>query len=482
MLPTPRAGWVHSVQFVEHDNGLYWAPAEKWDGIDHFTLSNQQAPSDLEVGDRRLVQVTGVSGSRGHVTMFHQGGEDQLRPSGSRVVRIRDRSQDGYSVGALDSFPFIDSVRIYGKVPATVLRVPIDVVVPMDGFAVSDVSHYRWPGEDDTIQAFVKQGQSTARSVSFSYEFPIDEPAPVTGKADIRVRYDSGVLLGNIESYHTERPDLDEIVEAEVDPGKADNIGWWGAFDDRIKLEETPPISGTVEVQITNADDPICGEIVTQPADLPVVGDVVEAYVPKGSGKTYARASQFGGNIKIPTGTEQVGVAEIEITKVDEALEGRILSYRGSPEEDDVLEAEVSRGTSPVKGTVHPMQSDIIIEENVLASGRVDVRITDASRPLRGVVESYRELLPQRGERVRATIESGITLSTARPYHGEYIVYLPDADDYDGPAIVEIHEIEDRISGEIVEEIDVGQKRADDRKKSPFQSKNSAWNITRQKH
>lgn len=141
----------------------------------------------------------------------------------------------------------------------------------------------------------------------------------------------------------------------------------------------------------------------------------------------------------------------------------------------------MSRGHPPVAGKIIPSGEPVKIQEPVLASGVVDVRVTDDTKPIHGVVESYRDLLPDVGESVRASVNSGVTLSTAKPDRGSYIVYLSESSNYEGYATVRITEIDDRISGEIVETIEPGQTASTSTGDSPHTGQSPPWNITRKK-
>lgn len=479
MLPTPRAGWVIPLSFDKKTEEGYVASADKWNGVEKFVLSEESAPPSIKVDKRYHLQTTG-SGGIVYVQNYSPGRNDQLLPSGSLTVKISDRSGKEYSSASLDTFPFVDSIRIYGDAPAKVIKVPVDAVVPLDSFAISDISHYTWPDDGDVIKAFSNQGQQTVRCLDYDYEFFINESSPVTSIADVEVYYEDDRLLGQIVDYEVKEPDRGDVIEAKIDYSQAEDIAWWGEHDDRIKLDQTLPVSGTAKIQITQPEHPLQGSVVEYPSEIPQVGDTVVGYATNKDAE-YVKSQDFDGRIYVPNGADQAGYVDVQITDMDGTLSGKIVSYRASSEQGDVVRAQVSQGRSPVTGTIVGTGTKVRIKENVLASGTVDVRLLNDTHPYTAEIVSYNGLLPETGETVQASVETAVTISTAHPDRGSYVIYIQNDDGYEGRALVRITDVEDRISGEIVETSSVSQSPQQDSTTTPFDSESSAWNITRKK-
>lgn len=470
-----------SLEFDRKEDGGFRTDASNWNGIDEFYFDLNTAPSDLKVGEPRHVQVIKVGDSVAKVQNFNPGRNDQLLPSGSLVVDITDRNEGRHSVGEISSFPFIDEVKIFGEVPATVLSVPILAVAPMDGYAVSDVSDYYWPDSGEIIRVFTNQGRSTARSLRHRYEFPIKQPSPITGIAKVETEYEDRKLIGAIQEFESSSPQKEDVISAKLDHSRAENIAWFGEYDDRIEVGEYPPVSGTVQVRITNARHPLAGEVVSGPDSLPSEGENVHAHILGQKSSSYAKPETFDGRIQLESDSDQSGRAVVEITEITDVIKGKVRSFKGSLSKGDTIPVQAARGQAPVSAEVQTTGVPVRIEENVLATGTIDVKITNDDRPFCAVVNSYRGLVPEVGEQVSAEIQSGITISTAKPHHGSYIIYLSDESDYEGPAKVEITDVGNRIEGEIVEQNPVGQRVENNSGKSPFNSGSSRWNITREK-
>jgi hypothetical protein len=196
----------------------------------------------------------------------------------------------------------------------------------------------------------------------------------------------------------------------------------------------------------------------------------------------YAKPQNFDGKLNIVDGADESGYADIKITEVEDRISGTILFYKETLEEGDLVKVDVFRGRNPVSGTIVTSGANISIKERVLASGIVDVRITDGNLPYAGTVESYNGLLPEVGDEIPATVEPGVSISTANPDQGSYTVFLSESTDYNGKAVVRITEITDRIRGEVVEKIKVSQSSTEQASENPFDTENSTWNITRKKH
>jgi len=482
--PAIEVGWGVQFTFEKRSNG--GRPTQEdvaYSNVDRFEMLPNNVPADWEVGNTYLVQVNKISGDYARVQPYHPQRKDSLRPGYSVEVTITDYATSGVALGAIESWPHIDEVKLYGGAPATPDSVRISAIAPLEGFAVADVNHFTWPAAGSEITVEATQGQSRVMSAAHGYEFPIERQAPISGRARVRVQYRDDQLVGELLSYEEGQPQVGDVVDAELDFQRQPGVAWLPSSGDRVELMESYAVGGDATIRITDASHPLRGELVSLPDSIPEVGAVVEAYARRTDhGEAIARPGDFTGVIQLPDGVEGTGFVRVRITERESVLCGEVVEYLGAPEEGDVLVASVERGNPPNTAVSVVGERDIHLDERVLATGRVEVRVVDAGPPLRGEIVSYGGLLPEEGDEVMAKVSEKGSTAIAEPVHGTCKILVSDAAGYSGLASVEVTDVGKFVRGSMVEELDVEQKRRRASSESPFKHGGDHPNLVQKKH
>lgn len=450
-----------------------------WDNIDEIRMRYDAVPSDLTLGDTRHVHIQKLSDGTAYVVNHTYGRNDTLRVGQPVTVTVENRQESDRTVGSISGWPKIETVELHGGCPAQRVTASVNAVAPYQGLATADARHYTWPSAHDEVPIQATQGESTATHTEHNYYFDLTNRAPISGKATATIEYDERKMRGKITEYDGPWPREGDVLTAEIDHQKAIDVAFFGKSD-RIQLTESVPISGSVEVVLTDDVYPLEGKIDKLPEAYPSVGGSYRAYVSRHDDSTYAEPIDFDGFVEIPGGTEGTGFATIEVTDIDDTVEAEVIQYHGTPEVGDLVRAEVTRGSPPVVGKTTAGDFDIRVDEEVLVDGDVIIKITDTEPLLRGVVDSYLDQLPEVGNVVTAEIEPRISFALGYPLFDNYVVFISDPGDYSGLAEVKITKVEDRIQGKIINKTDIDQPRrsTDD----PFSDDSNHPNIVRKKY
>lgn len=482
MQPDLKAGYILSMQIREKRNEGLVAPADSWKNVDEIIIPKANAPKKLAEGDTAFIQINKVGERVAKAQPFSFRRADTLKPGYTIETLVTKRSETNYDIGEVRRWPHINKIHLYGNAPVRTLNVPIDAVVPLDGVAITDISHYTWPTEGEQIKVEIKQGQQMGCSAKYGYEISLDSRSPVSGVATAKATYSNRELQGIIYEYPNHHPNIGDTITAYLDYRQNEKAAFFSEEEDWVQLDISHSISGEVKVKMTQVSHPLQGTLVELPPEIPNSGEQVRAFVTRQNDNAYAKPVDFTGRLRIPDGAEVTGFVTVEITNAGTSLQGKIVEYEGMPSKGDVVQASVRRGSPPSKAQTTVGNIDIHLQEQVLATGEVDVQITESSQLLKGKIISYRDLLPEVGDIVSAEIESHTTLSMGHPLHYSYVIHILDSDDYEGHAEVEIIEVDDRVVGDVITRVDTTQSTNQMKSESPFKNSVSRPNITRKKH
>ncbi|MFD1600492.1 hypothetical protein [Halobellus rarus] len=309
------------------------------------------------------------------------------------------------------------------------------------------------------LDAEFEQGSTTVKINDTP--LTVNEPALVTTTGTVKIRFDldQPAISATIHDYDITIPNEGDTITASI-PTSADKTTAVVNQTDgiyRLQLDEPAIYAGSITAKITDASYPLQATIVDYGEGLPSEGDTITTTLRQYSDTVSAIHQGVKFDIELEDDPITTGDITVEITTIDNPMQGRVTTYHDLPGEGDVLTIRVEREPPPATITPDAERYEIEFKEPILLDGEIDIRLTSDEPPFQGTVESYRGKLPEVGREVLAKVVKSPTGLYAEPAVYSYRVTLENEHntDYKGTAKVRITDVShNEIKGRILEETD----------------------------
>lgn len=282
----------------------------------------------------------------------------------------------------------------------------------------------------------------------------LKEPAAASTTAIVEITAVEQTVSGRIIEYQNV-PDVGSSHQVNLDRGQ-DTIHIDGI---PIHLNSESEVSGQVTIEITGGNVPLTGQI-KEYHDLPAVGTTETVTLDQGQDSVIID----GVPIELESSSEINGTVTLKITGDGFPFTGRIATYHGLPETDEVLKCQVDRGVSKTVLDGIPIYFS---PASLVGELDIQLQILDSEPPVTGLLIDYPSL--ESGKVVKAEVENN-DLSTALAEQGEYKIDLLEEADRAGTVGVRLVTVEtDTIEG-VVETYPGQNLDRESKKKSPFRS------------
>lgn len=200
------------------------------------------------------------------------------------------------------------------------------------------------------MRVSLEQGSSTATPVDTAYrdQIQLDQPAVVSGRADVKITGISGAISGEIQSYNTDPPKIGDRIRTCVEYGAGPHRIQLPDQNYEILLNEDVLVTGEIELEITTTDHPIQARICSYYDNLPDDGYTFRVKAERSSGPHRAAPPSKRYTVEIDEDILVDGMVEIEIVEHGLPMRGKIRSHCGSlPEIGHTFCVEAEAGTGP---------------------------------------------------------------------------------------------------------------------------------------
>lgn len=260
------------------------------------------------------------------------------------------------------------------------------------------------------VQVALEAGSRFAWPVNEDYRVCVrlNEPSPVDGSADVRVTGVSDLIEGEIHAYETDPPEVGDQFQTHIDYGAGPHRIQSPNGRYEVQLDEDVLVTGNVEVEITKASYPMKGKIGSYRGNLPDIGYTFQAEAEHSSGPHQAAPPDGRYPIEINEDILVSGMVEIEIIEHGLPMRGVISSYCGNlPKIGHTFQTRVEYGSASHRISDPDGRYITEVDENIMVSGKVEIKIVDHGLPMRGTISSYCGNLPDIGHTFKTQAERG---------------------------------------------------------------------------
>lgn len=293
------------------------------------------------------------------------------------------------------------------------------------------------------MRVSLEQGSSTATPVDTAYRelVQLDQPAVVSGLADIKITRISGTISGEIQSYDTNPPEIGDRIHTCVEYGAGPHRIQLPNQNCEILLSEDILVTGEIELEITETDHPIRGQICSYCGNLPDDGYTFRVKAERSSGPHRAAPPNKRYPVEVDEDILVDGMIDIGIVEHGLPMRGEIRSHCGNlPEIGHTFCVEAEAGRGPHQVSPPTQNYSVEAEGDILVSGEVEVEITGHGLPMQGKIISQVTDLPEIGDTFSTELEHGQGPHRISPPEEDYFVVINE--DILVSGVVEIEMIE----------------------------------------
>jgi hypothetical protein len=279
------------------------------------------------------------------------------------------------------------------------------------------------------MRVTLEPGSRFATPVDTDYRVLVrlDDPPVVGGFANIKVTGVSDVINGRIHSYDNDPPEVGDRFRTHLDHGSGPHRVQLSDQNCDLLLSEDVLVTGDVELEITEVDCPMQGIISSYCGNLPEIGYTFRAQAERSPGPHQAAPPNERYPVVVNEDILVSGKVEIEIVEHGLPMQGKISSYCGNlPEIGHTFHTPVEYGSGPHRVLNPEEQYAVVLGEDILISGKVEVEVVEHDLPMVGEVGSYCGGLPEVGHTFCTEIRDGSGPRQIPSPDGRYEVHITE--------------------------------------------------------